>query len=448
MNDHYVVPTPAPAASAFPTPAMTPIANDNTALAFELKLRTQAAASNRPMASNSVYDSAREKIKGLKFCHFSTAHPELKSRSLHRECMPLAAAGAHVRYMSPAAIRGRKFGIDFEQVPKRTNRLRRVMAASLLVKSLVAQRADVYHFQDTELLPVAFILKKVFRKRIIYDAYEDFPSMAGRSAAIPRILRPLAARVVAGVEQLAARCFDGVMTADPLTMRRMADGGTCRKLVFYNFPNLDFFPPPQTGPKIFDIVYRGGIADRAGTNVLLEAMRLLSIRGRQTRLLLLGYFDNYIAEAALRERICRMGLEPSVELRGRLDHERMAETLSLARIGVSPLQDTPKFRINIPVKIFEYWACGLPVIASDLPPIHPFFRNVRAGLLFHPGDAGELSLCIRWMLDHPAAADRMARRGRAVIAERFNNERESRKFRDFCVRIAGPRGAAASGGSI
>src|SRR5271163_1478961 len=390
--------------------------------------------------------SADERIKRLTLCHFSTAHSELKSRSFHRECIPLANAGVQIRYVSPAAFQGRNHGIHFVQVPKRTSRLRRVLASSLLVKSLVAQRADIYHFQDTELLPAAFALKAIFRKRIIYDAYEDFPSMAGGSGSIPRLLRPIAAKVVAVIEHVAARYFDGVMTADPITMRRIARGASSQKLVFYNFPNLDFFPPPSPAvPKLFDIVYRGGIADRAGTNVLLEAIDRLSMRGRKTRLLLLGYFDSLGAETELRERIFRMGLEPNVELRGRLDHERMAETLSLARMGVSPLQDIPKFRINIPVKIFEYWACGLPVVASDLPPIRPFFRNLRAGLLFEPGNAGALSLCISWVLDHPAAAERMAKRGRAAIADRLNNERESRKFRDFCLRIAAPRVRSVSG---
>jgi glycosyltransferase involved in cell wall biosynthesis len=175
-------------------------------------------------------------------------------------------------------------------------------------------------------------------------------------------------------------------------------------------------------------------------------MRLLSMRGRRLRLLLLGYFDNSAAEAALRERIGRMGLAPSVELQGRLAHEKMAETLSLARVGVSPLQDTTKFRINIPVKIFEYWACGLPVIASDLPPIRPFFRNLRAGLLFPPGDASALSLCIGWMLDHQLEASRMGKYGRQAIVDRFNNERESRRFRDFCMRIVRPHVPLESAG--
>jgi glycosyltransferase involved in cell wall biosynthesis len=402
----------------------------------------------RPASSNQLTESksADEKIKRLTLCHFSTAHSELKSRSFHREFVPLASAGAQIRYVSPAAIRECNHGIHFVRVPKRTSRLRRVLASSLLVKSLVAQRADIYHFQDTELLPAAFALKAIFRKRIIYDAYEDFPSMAGGSSSVPRLLRPIAAKVVAVVEHVAARYFDGVMTADPITMRRIARGVSSQKLVFYNFPNLDFFPPPPPAiPKLFDIVYRGGIADRAGTNVLLEAVDRLSMHGRTTRLLLLGYFDSPGAETELRERICKMGLEASVELRGRIDHERMAETLSLARMGVSPLQDIPKFRINIPVKIFEYWACGLPVIASDLPPIRPFFRNLRAGLLFEPGNSGALSLCISWVLDHPAAAESMAMRGRAAIADRLNNERESHKFRDFCLRIAAPRVRSVSG---
>src|ERR1700719_3279325 len=404
-------------------------------------LATQPAgtANEYRTANPSVGGNPAASIPSLTLCHVSTAHTELKSRSFHRQCIPLAASGVHVRYVSPAPFQEPSRGIDFVCVPNSTSRLRRVFAGVALVKSLLAQRADIYHFQDTELFPTALALKLAFRKRVVYDAYEDFPSMARGSTQVPWIFKALAAKTVAGLEQLASRFFDGVMTADPITMRRIAHSGNSRKLVFYNFPNLDFFPAPPPGPKIFDMVYRGGIADRAGTAVLLDAMHLLSMRGRRLRLLLLGYFDNSAAEAALRERISRMGLATSVELRGRLAHEGMAEILSLARVGVSPLQDTPKFRINIPVKIFEYWACGLPVIASDLPPIRPFFRNLRAGLLFPPGDAGALSLCIGWMLDHPSEANRMGRCGRQAITERFNNDRESHKFRDFCIRVAKPR---------
>ena len=62
-----------------------------------------------------------------------------------------------------------------------------------LLSELLRQNANVYHFQDPELLPLGFVLKLIFRKRVIYDAYEDFPSMTANKRSIPRLMQPLAA---------------------------------------------------------------------------------------------------------------------------------------------------------------------------------------------------------------------------------------------------------------
>jgi len=378
----------------------------------------------------------QESARSVTLCHFTTAHAELKSRSFHREFMPLAAAGFGVRYVAPMTSSTSRDGVDLIALPLRANRLRRLLALPALLAKLLRQRASLYHFQDPQLLPLALVLKLLFRKRVVYDAYEDFPSMAADKSSIPRFLRPFAAKLMAGLESLAARSFDGVMTADPFTLRRMAHRGNSRKLVFYNFPNLDLFPSLRARAKSFGVVYRGGLSERAGTFLLLEAMRLLSTRANPVRLLLIGYFDSPADETALRERICVLGLESSVEIRGRLAHEQMAGALSEARIGVCPLQPVPKFLLNIPVKVFEYWACGLPVVASDLPPIRPFLRNGHAGFLFPPKSATALAQSIGWLLDHPQEAARIGERGRELVAQRFNNSCEVHKLRRFCAQIA------------
>ncbi len=313
--------------------------------------------------------------------------------------------------------------------------VRRIAALPGLLAMLLTQCASVYHFQDPQLLPLALALKLLFRRRVIYDAYEDFPSMAANKRAIPRFLRPLAAKLVAAIESLAARAFDGVMTADPFTLRRLARIGTSRKLVFYNFPNLDFFPPPRPCTKRFDVVYRGGISERAGTYDLLDAMKILAAP-RPVSLLLLGYFDHAADEAAIRARIRLLGLDSSVEIHGRIDHEDMAGALSEARVGVCPLHAEPKFLLNIPVKVFEYWACGLPVVSTDLPPIRPFLRDRRTGLLVPPGKARPLAQSIAWLLDHPQEASRMGARGREFVTERLNNASEVHKLRRFVSQIA------------
>jgi glycosyltransferase involved in cell wall biosynthesis len=378
---------------------------------------------------------AQERAQTFTFCHFTNAHTELKSRSFHRECIPLAASGIDVRHVAPAGIQGVRDGVSLIDLPDGKSRLRRLASFPSILGELIRQDANLYHFQDPELLPLAVVLRLLFGKRVVYDAYEDFPSMVANKTSIPRCLQPAAAKIVAAAEFLAACCLDGLMTADPLTLRRFARAGMSRKLVFYNFPNLDYFPPPRDSAKTFDVVYRGGLSKRAGTFVLLDALRLLANRGRRVRLLLIGYFDHSAAEKTLRGRIRALGLEPCVEICGRIPHEEMAKMLSQARIGVSPLQAVPKFLRNIPVKVFEYWACGLPVVASDLPPIRPFLLGTRAGLLFRADNVAELAQSIGWLLDHADAATRMGKRGREAIVSRLNNQNELRKLRRFCMQL-------------
>ncbi len=113
----------------------------------------------------------------------------------------------------------------------------------------------------------------------------------------------------------------------------------------------------------------------------------------------------------------------------------MAKTLGLARIALSPLEKTPKFMNNIPVKVFESWACGLPVIATDLPPIRPFFARRELGLLVRPGDAHDLANAIQDLLASAELIREWGRRGRQLVVKRYNAEVQIRKLLSFYERV-------------
>ena len=83
---------------------------------------------------------------------------------------------------------------------------------------------------------------------------------------------------------------------------------------------------------------------------------------------------------------------------------------------------------NIPVKVFESWACGLPVIATDLPPIRPFFRRAGLGLLVQPGEPEELANAIHRLLCAPELIEECGRRARQAILQQYNTNMEIHKL--------------------
>ena len=78
---------------------------------------------------------------------------------------------------------------------------------------------------------------------------------------------------------------------------------------------------------------------------------------------------------------------------------------------------------NAPVTIVEAFACGLPVIASNLGSIPEFVTHGRTGLLFKPGDPEDLARQVRWAFDHPEELRAMRANARREYEEKYTAER-------------------------
>jgi glycosyltransferase involved in cell wall biosynthesis len=109
-------------------------------------------------------------------------------------------------------------------------------------------------------------------------------------------------------------------------------------------------------------------------------------------------------------------------------------------IGLVPLQAIPKFMKNIPSKMFEYWACGLPVIGSNLPPIRQFLREGQNGMLFCPSDPEDLARAIRYCIEHPEARKKMGCGGKDMITKEWNNDKQVEALIGFYQQISHKNG--------
>lgn len=155
---------------------------------------------------------------------------------------------------------------------------------------------------------------------------------------------------------------------------------------------------------------------------LIDAFALLhrQLPGAPLQLHLLGGGS---LEPALRAQVQELGLAPSVTFHGRLDDAGMAAVLARCKISVTvPASDATS------VAMLESMACGLAVVASDLPANRQW---ITPELLVPVGDAQALAL----VLQRLACDDAQARQAGERNAERIARDGDRKAQMDRMDRL-------------
>jgi glycosyltransferase involved in cell wall biosynthesis len=104
---------------------------------------------------------------------------------------------------------------------------------------------------------------------------------------------------------------------------------------------------------------------------------------------------------------------------GALPRERVMELMQKATVLVLPSTCYE----NAPLTIIEAFACGLPVVASNIGSLPEFVTHRQTGLLFRPGDPEDLARQVRWAFDHPEELLAMRANARREYEEKYTAER-------------------------
>lgn len=109
---------------------------------------------------------------------------------------------------------------------------------------------------------------------------------------------------------------------------------------------------------------------------------------------------------------------PYVEVLG---HQRSEEVLRLMKTATVLIVPSLWYE-GFPMTVVEAYACGLPVIASNLGSLSSVVRDKNTGHLFRPGDATDLAACVERTVADASQTSMMRRNARAVFEERYNPE--------------------------
>ncbi len=185
-------------------------------------------------------------------------------------------------------------------------------------------------------------------------------------------------------------------------------------------------PEPCREPTL---VYVGQLHPHKGLGVALEALSKLPAT---VHLRVIGgpaHLDRW------QERARALGIAERVAFTGPVPHAQVAAQLARARIALLPLRDCFYNRyLTSPVKLGEYAAAGLPVVASRLPVLEERGRDDEHFLLVQPDDPHELAAAVRRILEDPALEGRLRRGIRGKLPE-WSWRRRCEILRALCVRV-------------
>jgi len=161
----------------------------------------------------------------------------------------------------------------------------------------------------------------------------------------------------------------------------------------------------------FTVGFIGTLKPWHGLSQLVEAFAQLHQKDRAARMLIVGDGPE---RASLAEDVSRRGLDDMVQFVGAVAPDQVPRLLASMDVAVAPYPDFPHFYFS-PLKVYEYLAAGLPVVASRIGQVAEVIEDGVNGLLYNPGDTGGLVGALERLRREPSLRTRLGQAGRSRV---------------------------------
>lgn len=357
-----------------------------------------------------------------RIAHITSVHPRQDVRILWKECSSLAMSelGSISLYVADGLGNEISQRVSIRDLGKiEGGRIARALVGNFrAIRAVLSEKPSIVHFHDPELIPTGIVVRLLGCK-VIYDVHEDVPRQILNKHWLPRVLRFPTAWLMALLEWISSRIFTSIVAATPTIAARFPSHKT---VTVHNFPVLtEFMPfkPVACRKRKFNFVYVGGLSEIRGTYEIIKAFGCIA-NSCNCFLDLAGSFSSASEELYAKS----LSGWDRVRYHGYVTRGKVTELLEGACAGLVVLHPIPNYKDAYPIKMFEYMAAGLPVIASDFPLWRRIIEEHSCGLLVDPLNVDEIADALRWFLEYPQEAEAMGRRGREAVESSYNWDKE------------------------
>lgn len=165
----------------------------------------------------------------------------------------------------------------------------------------------------------------------------------------------------------------------------------------------------------FVVVFMGTFAPWSGIEDLIEALPHLEESVSDVRCLILSGEKD-------RERIwelsAKFGVDHLLDMRGYIPWEDLPVYLNTADVAVNPLRQDNHSGDSL--KTYEYLACGLPIVCSDVMELRPFVEDDQVGLSYQPGNVQQMARKLIELEENEARREQLSEKARGVAVSKYD----------------------------
>jgi glycosyltransferase involved in cell wall biosynthesis len=275
----------------------------------------------------------------------------------------------------------------------------------------------------------------VFRKKLVYEinglASEEV-KLKGNSFGV-RLFSVL----IRGAERMAALCADLIISVTPQIASHLVirfHVSPNRVEIVGNGVDPEKFLPIRDPAQLNIWRKRLGIEekDRVIGFVGNLALRVLN-RTERLKVLIVG---DGVMKPWLLTRVMEEGFGRDFIFTGTMPHETVPVLINVADICVAPFIARRNKETGVsPLKVFEYLACGKPIVASRIEGLEVIERT-GVGILVEPGDPIDLENALLKLLREPQQWREMGQRGLEVARQEFSWESRAATIEHLLTRLA------------
>ena len=206
----------------------------------------------------------------------------------------------------------------------------------------------------------------------IFDIYDDFPEMIRRSPRIPYLLRPLSKQVARFMLRKNIKEAEKI-TFTSGSLRRSYHLPTEKSVLIPNGVDTELFyayPAQSLRKKLgieqdFVLGFIGFLSNWVDLEPVFAAIRELSLKNgvSNVKVLVVGGGETFQENKDL---AIKYGIEDKVIFTGTTPYHQGVKDISCMDVCLICRKPTQDSQNALPLKLFEYMACGKPVISTKL----------------------------------------------------------------------------------